>query len=84
MKLATRTNATVNTAAGAKLAITALQATPITAGNAHRRITPGITAPFDRCVRYERMVVGTTIAIEVPRQSCMRTSSGTPSTRKTS
>lgn len=48
MKLATSTNATFNTAAGAKLAITALQATPTTAGKAQRRITPGMTAPLAR------------------------------------
>jgi hypothetical protein len=51
MKLAITTKAILNTAAGAKAAITAPQVTPMTAGKAHSRITRGTTSPLARCVR---------------------------------
>ena len=76
--------AILNTAAGAKEAITEPIATPITAGAAQMRTTSGITAPFFLCPRYDRTVVGMMMASEVPMQSCMRTSSGTLSARNTS
>ena len=80
----TTRNTILKTAAGAKKAITEPAATPSTAGSAHCRMTSRSTAPLARCVRYERMVVGRMIAIEVPTHSCIRTSSGTPRMRNTS
>jgi hypothetical protein len=51
MKVAMTTNASTKTADGAKAAIAAPQATPITAGTVHTPITPGITNPLARWVR---------------------------------
>ena len=51
MKLAMSTKETVNTAAGANAAITAPQATPMTAGIDQILITPGMTYPLARCAR---------------------------------
>ncbi len=78
------TKATFRTAPGAMPAISAPTPTPTTDGIAQARTTSISTAPCARCTRYERTLVGTMIAIEVPTQSCMRTSSGTSSTRNTS
>jgi hypothetical protein len=82
--LAITTNAIFNTVPGANAAMTAPTATPSTAGIAHTRTTSIITAPRRRCARKERMLVGTMITIEVPTQSCNRTSAGTPSAPNTS
>src|ERR1700730_3848903 len=82
--LAISTNATLNTVAGAKAAVTEPTATPATDGNAHDRIIAGMTRPFARWARYDRTVVGTMMASDVPTQSCMRTSCGTPNMRKSS
>src|SRR5712671_826037 len=82
--LAISTKATLRTVAGAKAAVTEPTATPATAGNAHDRIIAGMTRPFARWAQYDRTVVGTMMASDVPTQSCMRTSSGTPKMRKIS
>jgi hypothetical protein len=50
MNPAISTKAILNTAGGAKAAITAPQLTPITAGSAHSLMTRGMTRPFSRCV----------------------------------
>ena len=50
----------------------------------HCRTTFVSTAPLALCALYERILVGTMIASEVPMQSCMCTASGTSSSRNTS
>ena len=42
------------------------------------------TAPLARCALNERIEVGMMMASDVPTQSGMRTSSGTPTMRKSS
>ena len=84
MMPAITTKASSNTLAGAIAAAKDPTATPTTAGSAQARSTAGTTRPFARCAQYERTAVGAMMASEVPTQSCMRTSSGTPSRRNTS
>ncbi len=82
--LAIATKAILRTVPGANAATAEPAATPRTAGIAQARTTSIITAPLRRCARKDRMLVGTMIAIEVPTQSCNRTSAGTPSAPNTS
>jgi hypothetical protein len=78
------TKAPLNSPAGASAAAIEPTATPATDGSAQARMTSGITSPRAACARYERTVVGTMIASEVPMHNCMRTSSGTPRMENTS
>jgi hypothetical protein len=81
---ATTTNTALNRSAGAKRATTAPSATPSTTGTAQIRTMDMSTGPWRRCALKERMEVGMMTARDVPTQSGIRASSGTPTARNSS